>query len=204
MNLVYGNETLSSSSEDSSRVPLTVESIDNHIYFYSNINSDKCLDLIKRIKELDTTLITELETRSIPVDFPFTPIWLHINSSGGRLLDAFAVVDQIKQTKTPIYSIVEGYVASAATVISMGCSKRFIQPTAFMMIHQLSSVAWGKYEEMKDGMNLLDMAMDALYNFYVDYSKIKKKEIKQLLQHDSWFNANHCIEKGLVDKIQGE
>lgn len=202
MKLIYGAEV--TSSEGSNYVPLTVESVDNHIYFYSGVNSDRCLDLIRQLKSLDTLLRTERESRSIPTDSPATPIWLHINSGGGGLFDAFAVADQIKTIKTPIYSIVEGYAASAATILSMGCTKRFIQPTAFMMIHQLSSIAWGKYEELKDEMNVLDMAMGALYDFYVKHSKIKRKEIEKLLTHDSWFNANDSISKGLVDEIIGE
>lgn len=204
MKLIYGDETESPSIEGSNYVPLTVESVDNHIYFYSGVNSDRCLELIRQLKNLDTTLRTERESRSIPIDYPATPIWLHINSSGGGLFDAFAVADQIKTIKTPIYSIVEGYAASAATILSMSCTKRFIQPTAFMMIHQMSSIAWGKYEELKDEMNILNMAMDALYNFYIEYSNIKRKEIEKLLTHDSWFNAIDCIKRGLVDEKIGK
>lgn len=187
--------------EEGNKNPLTVESVNNHIYFYSDVNSDRCLALMKEIRNKDEQFRNEYISRSLPKEFPMIPIWLHINSPGGGLFSAFAVADQIKKIKTPVYSIVEGYSASAATVISMSCAKRYIQPNAFMLIHQLSSFMWGKYEEMKDDMHLCDMAMDTLISFYKDNSNLDEKKIKELLKRDSWFSTEKCIEMGLADSI---
>ena len=180
---------------------LTVESVDNHCYFYSEVNSDRGLALIKNLRELDTKLRNEHASRSLPEDHPLTPIWLHIESPGGNLFTAFSIAEQIKRLKTPVYSVVEGYTASAATIISIACSKRFILPSAFMLIHQLSSFHWGKYEEFRDEMNLLDMAMETLVSFYVNNTKMKKTKVSELLKRDSWFNAKQSLDAGLVDKI---
>lgn len=72
------------------------------------------------------------------------PIYLHINSFGGSLYDAYAAVDTIKNLRVPVYSIIEGCAASAGTIISVVCTKRFIGKNAHMLIHQLSSSMWGK------------------------------------------------------------
>jgi ATP-dependent Clp protease protease subunit len=187
---------------ESNIVPkLTVETSDNHVYFYATVDSDRCLALIKEIRELDKDLRNERLTRELPDDFPHTPIWLHINSGGGSLFDGFGLADQLVHVKTPIYSIVEGYTASAATLISMSCTKRFILPSAYMLVHQLSSMAWGTYEQIKDDVHLMDMAMERLIDFYAVHSNMKRKAIKKMLSRDSWFNANECIEKGFVDGI---
>ena len=95
--------------------PLTVETVNNHIYFYSGVNTDRCLALIKQLRELDTAFRNEYLSRNLPEGHPQTPIWLHIHSGGGDLFTGFSVADQIKQIDTPVYSIVEGYCASAAT-----------------------------------------------------------------------------------------
>lgn len=181
--------------------PLTVERNDNHIYFYSSVNSDRCLALIQQIRYADNNLRTQRVDRSIPDDHPRIPIWLHINSGGGGVFSALALTDQLKQIQTPIYSIVEGMCASAATLISMSCTRRFIQPSSYMLIHQITSLFWGTFEEFKDEVHLLDMLMNTIVGFYAEGSKMKKREIKKLLQRDSWFNANECVEKGLVDGI---
>lgn len=183
-------------------VKLTVETIDNHIYFYSEVDSDRCLALVKSLREIDSRLRNEHSSRSLSTqEYPYVPIWLHINSPGGALFTAFGVADQIATLKTPVLSVVEGYAASAATILSLSCTKRFILANSFMLIHQLSSGHWGKYEEFKDEMKLLDMAMRNLTNFYVKRTKINVDMLQDFLKRDSWFNAEQCVELGLVDAI---
>lgn len=183
-------------------VKLTVETIDNHIYFYSEVDSDRCLALVKSLREIDSRLRNEHSSRSLSAqEYPYVPIWLHINSPGGALFTAFGVADQIATLKTPVLSVVEGYAASAATILSLSCTKRFILANSFMLIHQLSSGHWGKYEEFKDEMKLLDMAMRNLTNFYVKRTKINVDMLQDFLKRDSWFNAEQCVELGLVDAI---
>ena len=63
------------------------------------------------------------------------PIYLHINSFGGSLYDAYAALDTIKNLRVPIYSVIEGCAASAGTIISVVCNKRFIGENAHMLIH---------------------------------------------------------------------
>ena len=63
------------------------------------------------------------------------PIYLHINSFGGSLYDAYAAVDTIKNLRVPIYSVIESCAASAGTIISVVCNKRFIGENAHMLIH---------------------------------------------------------------------
>lgn len=181
--------------------PLTVEIIDNHVYFYSGVDSDRCLALIRAIREVDTRLRTEHVSRMLPTGYPKQPIWLHINSGGGYLFDGLGVADQLMQIQSPIFSIVEGCAASAATLLSLACKRRYILPSSFMLIHQLSSVTWGTYEQIKDEMKLLDMAMDRLINFYVERTTMEHDVVKELLKHDSWFSAQECVERGLVDEI---
>jgi ATP-dependent protease ClpP protease subunit len=182
-------------------IPLTVEAVDTHVYFYAPVNTDRCLDLLRNIRELDNRLRNERLSRMIPDDVPATPIWLHIQSGGGGMFSGFNLLDQLAMIKTPIYSIVEGICASAATMISMACTKRFIMPSSFMLIHQISSVAWGTYEQIKDDVHLLDMAMERLYSFYTGKSNLTKTQVKAYLKKDTWFSAEECLENGLVDEI---
>lgn len=188
-------------SDSSSSNKPDIQVADNHIYFYSDVNTGKCLALIKTIREMDAKLRCERSTRDLPAAYPETPIWLHIESPGGALFTAFGIAEQIQRIKTPVYSVVEGYAASAATILSNACRKRFIVPSAFMMVHQLSSFHWGKYEEFKDEMKLLDMAMERLIAFYCQRTKITEEKLREYLKRDTWFNAEECLEVGLVDDI---
>lgn len=179
---------------------LTVEQVDNHIYFYSGVDTDRCLALIRSIRSLDSQLRNERATRDIPDDHPAVPIWLHIHSGGGDLMAALGVVDQIPRFKTPIYSIVEGMCASAATLISMACTQRYITPRSHMLIHQFFSIMWGTYEQFKDDMVLQKSLMSQLVQFYSGHSKLGRKEVRKILKHDSWFNAEQCLAHGFVSE----
>ena len=182
-------------------VPMTVETFDNHIYFYADVDTDRCLDLIRRIREVDNELRRQSASRMLPDDFPAIPIWLHIQSNGGEVFTGLNIADQLQKIESPIYSIVEGVSASAATLISLACSKRYILPSSFMLIHQVSSHHWGKYSEFEDEKRLLDMLMDRLVKFYSSYTKMSPAKVKKLLERDSWFSAQECVELGLADDI---
>ena len=185
-----------------SDIPLTVEAYENHIWFYSDVDSDRSLALIRELKQTDQWLRSQHITFDLDkVDHPQTPIWLHINSDGGDLMSALALVDQIKMIQTPIYSVIEGLAASAASLIAMSCTRRYILPRSFVMIHQLSSMAWGTHEEFKDEMGLQDMLMDILVNFYKEHSGLKKKKIRAMLKRNTWMNAQQAFERGFVDEI---
>lgn len=181
---------------------MTVECVDNHAYFYSGVDTDRCLALIKMLREIDGRLLTERMTRGIPAGYPGVPIWLHINSGGGDVMSAFAIADQLKAIQSPVYSVVEGMCASAATVISMACKRRFITPASFMLIHQVSSVAWGTHDHFRDHLTLLDMLETNLVNFYSSRSNglMTRETAHEIMRRDSWFDASECVRLGLVDE----
>jgi ATP-dependent Clp endopeptidase proteolytic subunit ClpP len=174
-----------------------VERDNNHVYFYSEVNRESIYELC--------TLIKEAEEESILVSYKLNideiPIYLHISSFGGSIFAAFNAIDIINSCRVPIYSIIDGATASAGTLISIVCKKRFIRPNAHMLIHQLSSGCWGKMSEIEDEYNNLKSFMDKIKNFYVEKAKIPKKELTNLLNHDLWLDSAKCIDYGLVDEI---
>lgn len=192
---------ISAPKADVGPAPLTVETIDNHIYFYAGVDPDRCLALMRSLREVDNRLRNERVNRDLPPDYPAMPIWLHIQSFGGSLFPALGMIDQLPLIKSPIYSVVEGVCASAATLISMACTKRYILPNSFMLIHQVSSVAWGTYEQIKDEVHMLDMLMNSLVDFYEDRSKLVREDVRTMLTHDSWLNGDQAVASGFADEI---
>lgn len=188
-------------SVDSAPDKLTVETVDNHVYFYADVDSDRCLAMIRSIREIEARLISERESRGVPAKADYVPIWLHIQSGGGDLFAGLAAADQLATIKTPVYSVVEGLCASAATLISLACQRRYVMPSGFMLVHQFSSVHWGTHEQFLDEIKLQEMLMETLVGFYVRKTKMLPTKIQELLKRDSWFNARQCVEVGLADEI---
>ena len=60
-----------------------------------------------------------LQQKNPTVQMTPAPIVLHINSFGGGVFAAFAAIDFIKQSKIPVYTVVEGATASAGTLMSV-------------------------------------------------------------------------------------
>jgi len=176
-----------------------VETLNNRIYFYSEVTRSKVLTLNKKLTSLNTSILNQVNT--LELDGPQAQIRLHINSFGGSVFSGLSACDSIKKSKVPLISIIDGCAASAATLMSVVASERYMQEHAFMLIHQLSSVSWGKYEELKDSMKSNDLLMKTIKDIYIEHTKIPKKKLTAILKHDLWWNARTCLKYGLIDEI---
>ena len=185
------------SIEEKNPRPSFVEVVENRIYFYSNIETEKILQLNRNIRSMGINLQREASIQ----DRESANIYLHIQSYGGSIFAGVAGMDEIIKSVVPVYTMVDGCCASAATFLSICGKKRFINRHAYMLIHQLSSFMWGKYEEFKDEIKNLDKLMLMIKEVYGEYTNVPTKKLEGILKHDLWFDANECKEYGLVDEI---
>ena len=189
-NLVLGS--------DINKEPSYLETVDNKIYFYAEIYRDKVLQLNKKIRELNNSMKRQKDQLNLNEDIP---IYLYINSFGGSIFSGFSAMDALIKSNLPVITIIDGRCASAATFLSVVGNKRYITPHSYLLIHQLSSGCWGKYEEIKDHMDNVDKFMDLIKEVYCKYTKMPEDRLEEILKHDIWLNADECIEYGLVDEI---
>ena len=175
-----------------------IERSDNRIYFYSEVTRSKILQLNREIRNLDMDLAQAQKILGTPEP---PHMYLHINSYGGSVFAGLSAVDYIKNSEIPVTSVVDGCAASAATLMSIVANRRLIHEHSFMLIHQLSSGMWGKYEELKDDMKNNNLLMKTIKDIYQKHTKIPKTKLNQILKHDLWFDAKTCLRYGLVDDI---
>ena len=174
-----------------------IEVVNNHIYFYSEIKRNSILKLNKKIKELETKLLTYADS----LEWEPPGIYLHINSYGGSVFAGVAGMDQIIKCKLPVYTVIDGCAASAATFLSVVGTKRLINKHAHILIHQLSSGFWGKFSEIEDEMKNLKKLTKMIKDVYLNNTNITKKQLDKMLKHDLWLNAEEALEYGLVDEV---
>jgi len=175
-----------------------VETTNNRIYYYSEVSRQKILVLNKSLRNLNDNLLNQAQLLNL--DNPAN-IYLHVNSFGGSVFAGLSAVDYVKSCEVPVVTIIEGCAASAATLFSVVAPHRQIRNNSFMLIHQISSGMWGKYEELKDSLDNCDLFMRIIKDIYGEYTKIPKKKLNEILKHDLWFDAETCLEYGLVDEI---
>lgn len=171
---------------------------DNHIYFYSSVSKDSILKLNDLIIEIKKNVL-EAQKKYPTTIIESKPIYLHINSYGGSVFAAYTAIDIINNSSIPIYTIIEGASASAATLISVCGKKRYMCKNASMLIHQLSSWMSGKMNELDDEYQNLEEMMNKIKKIYLENTKIKKNEIDELLKHDLWWDFDKSKKYGLFD-----
>jgi ATP-dependent protease ClpP protease subunit len=176
----------------------------NHIYFRTDVTVENVDLLLQLVREFEDE-VKEFKTNPYANDDNFTQpnLYIHLTTYGGDLYAAFLTYDSLKQSKSNIVTIAEGYVASAGTVMMLGGSKRKIQKSTVMMIHQLRTVIGGKFNEIEEDFRNSKMDMKRLVELYHREleGKMTKKELNEVLTHDIWWDSQMCIKKGLCHEI---
>ncbi len=175
---------------------------ENHLYFKTDVNSDSVNKMCSLIRKYSRS-IKELQTHAKIATIDPKPLYVHLTTYGGDLYQGFLGYDYIKGSKVPIYTVVEGFNASAGTIMSMGGKRRYMTQSSVMLIHQLRTVVGGKFNEIEEDYENCKEDMERIKNLYFKEcrGKMTKKQISEELKHDRWWDADKCIKKGLCDEI---
>lgn len=129
------------------------------------------------------------------------PIVLFINSPGGNVYDGFALVDIIKASKTPIYTVCIGHCMSMGLIIFLAGHKRYVGKNSTIMIHGASFLEYGKTPEAEEALNEAKRLEEMLTEIIVETTKIKKKQIEEIItMRSNWYvSAAQAIKLGIAD-----
>lgn len=174
-----------------------IYTIDNNIYFQNDIDYDSVSELNREMREMQARLLEM--SRSFNIEPP--PIRLHLTTHGGMIHAALSAIDCMNELSVEVHTIIDGYVASAGTLISVCGSKRFMKRNATMLIHELRSEVWGKMSEIEDEMKNLRKMTDTIKDIYEQHTSLSRSDLRKILKHDINWDADTCLDKGLVDEI---
>jgi len=96
---------------------------------------------------------------------------------------------------------VDGFVASAATFLLLGGQERWMQKHAHLLIHQIRTEFWGRYDELKDEMSNSDRLMSMIKTIYKKNSSMPKKTINGIIKKEIYLSSDECLDYGLVHSI---
>ena len=134
---------------------------------------------------------------------PQKTLTLMINSTGGDLSQAFALIDVMKNSKHPIRTIGVGSVISAAFLIFASGTRgeRFIARNTSIMCHQYSSSAEGKHHDLKAYNKEMESTNKRMAIILKEATDLDLKTIraKLLPPTDVWMTPNDLIEFGIAD-----
>ena len=128
-------------------------------------------------------------------------IHIRINSPGGDVFAAQAIVAAMRDTGAKVIAHVDGFAASAATVIATAADEIEISDGALYMIHCAWTMAYGNATDIRETANLLEKCDGVISSQYAKRSGKSASEIMTLMQAETWFTGQEAIDAGLVDRI---
>jgi len=133
--------------------------------------------------------------------FKDSPMNLHINCVGGDVFDGMAIYNIIKKrtSKTTVY--IEGIAASMGSVIALAADTVVMAENSLFMIHNAWGGAMGEAKEMKKTARLLDKISGEIADIYVKKTKLPYDKVKEMMDEETWLNAEEALELGFIDSI---
>ena len=132
---------------------------------------------------------------------------LIINSGGGNVTDAFALIDTMRCSSVPIWTVGLGEISSSGLMIFMAGEKghRTLTPNTAILSHQYSWGKWGKEHELVTASRGFDLTSEMIMNHYMKCTGMTEKKVRQLLlpPHDVWLSAKEAKKYGICDDIKG-
>ncbi len=142
----------------------------------------------------------EDEQAKIPAD-ERKPIWIYIQNYGGDAEMMWALLDVIKTSVTPIYVVNMGLAASAAAIIFIAGHKRFMMPSAHVLIHEGSGSIKGDAVKILDQADSYQKELARMRSFILDHTRIPAATLKKKRNNDWDISADDCLKYGICDVI---
>lgn len=132
-------------------------------------------------------------------------ITIIINSPGGSISAAFALISIIRSSPVPITTIALGECSSAALMIFMSGHNRLIDKNTSILSHQFSASFPGhaKAIDLHARQKELELVEKKLEAHYIECSGLPIETIKEhlLKSHDVFLTSEELIEFNLADDL---
>jgi ATP-dependent Clp protease protease subunit len=175
-----------------------------NLFLAQQVNQDsinKISQAIIEINEDDAELISICKLH----DLVYTPkpIKLYIDSYGGAVYQCFGLLGIMRESKTPIHTIVTGCAMSCGFLISVSGHKRFGYPKATYMYHQVSSAAWGKLKDIEEDVIETKRLQKMIEDITIENTKITEKKLEKVYKtKKDWFiDSDDALKLKVIDEI---
>jgi len=145
--------------------------------------------------------ISAKEVTEYLADLDVENINVYINSNGGVVDTAIAINNALRRHKAKVTVNIDGIAASAATLITCAGDIVRMPKNALFMIHNPSTIAMGDSEEMRKQADVLEKYKNSITETYLQKVNIDKEKLSELMDNETWLNAEEALEYGFIDEI---
>lgn len=130
-------------------------------------------------------------------------ITVRINSNGGDVFAAAAIYTRLKDHEAKIIVKIDGWAASAATIIAMAGDEILIPENGIIMVHDpmLGLVGYYNETELAEMIKELKVVKASIVNAYEAKTGLNKEELAEIMQESSWLLGQEAVDKGFADSI---
>ena len=187
---LYRKRAEESDSDDDSD---NIKCVHNNIYFYCNVSRKSVLKLVE--------LLEEVQQKILKWDMKENDINVYIQSDGGDLFAGISAMNYIENMEVCVNTLIDGFAASAATIIALGGHRVYMHKYATLLIHQISTGFIGKFEDFMDEAKNSKYTMDTVKSIYNDKTDIPDSKMVEYLKKDIYISADTCLKYKIVDVI---
>ena len=128
-------------------------------------------------------------------------VTLRINSPGGDVFAARAMVQAMREHEGTITVHVDGYAASAASLLAVAGDTVIMAEGAFMMIHQAWTFTMGNSIDHGKTVALLEQIDKSIAETYAARGTKTVEEFAALMEAETWLDPAASVEAGLADEV---
>jgi len=169
---------------------------------YSRLLRDRIIFFGRDLdEELSNSIVAQL--LFLEADSPEKDIIIYINSRGGIVSGAMAILDTINYIKPDVSTVCVGHASSAAAFILAAGKKgkRFALKNSRIMIHQVIGGYDGSMPDMEIYFKEMQVANELLLKELAVMTSKSLKQLKQDIDRDYFMNAEEAKKYGLIDKV---
>ena len=133
-------------------------------------------------------------------------IIVRINSGGGDVFAANAIFTRLKDHTAKITVKIDGWAASAATIIAMAGDTIKIARNGVFMIHDPAMTVWDTFraEDFEKMADELKVIKQSIVNTYAMKTGMGADEIAALMSEEKWWTGDEAVTNGFCDELMFE
>jgi ATP-dependent Clp protease protease subunit len=169
---------------------------------YSRLLKDRIIFLGGPVDDNSANLIIA-QLLFLESEDPKKDIQLYINSPGGSVTSALAMLDTMHYIKPDVATVCVGMAASAAAILLAAGQKgkRFILPNAEVMIHQPWGGAQGQATDIEITAKHIVATRERLNKILAKATGQSLEKIEKDVERDYFMSAEEAKKYGIIDEI---
>lgn len=132
------------------------------------------------------------------------PIRIYLVSNGGEVDSGFELIDAIRLSQTPVYTINLGYQYSMGFLIGLAGHKRYALPNSKFLLHDGTLFLYDSGTKARDRMRFQDAVETRIRDYIISMTKITADIYDDHLAKEWYMFADEAKANGCVDFVVGE